>query len=224
MEQIPLAASRRESTGKGAAKQMRAEGRVPAVLYSGGQEAAKLIIDQAEMERVLRTASGGTAFLSLIIEDDSPRMAVIKDLQFDYLGKNVLHADFYEVRADQELTIDVSIELVGEPKGMTAGTLLSQAAYTAPITGTVANIPDSLTLDVSGLDIGDALYAEDLDLPEGVKLQSEENFLVVSLSEAMLALEEEEEEGEEELAEGEEAAEGEEGSQEDEKKAAEDGE
>jgi large subunit ribosomal protein L25 len=224
MEQIPLAASRRESTGKGAAKQMRAEGRVPAVLYSGGQEAAKLTIDQAEMERVLRTASGGTAFLSLIIEDDSPRMAVIKDLQFDYLGKNVLHADFYEVRADQELTIDVSIELVGEPKGMTAGTLLSQAAYTAPITGTVADIPDSLTLDVSGLDIGDALYAEDLDLPEGVKLQSEENFLVVSLSEAMLALEEEEEEGEEELAEGEEAAEGEEGSQEDEKKAAEDGE
>jgi len=224
MEQIPLAASRRESTGKGAAKQMRAQGRMPAILYSGGREAVKLSIDLAEMERVLRTVSGGTAFLSLIIEEDSPRMAVIKDLQFDYLGKNVLHADFYEVRADQELTIDVSIELVGEPKGMTAGTLLSQAAYTAPITGKVADIPDSLTLDVSGLEIGDALYAEDLDLPEGVKLQGEENFLVVSLSEAMLAVEEEEEEGEEELAEGEEAAEGEEGSQEGEKKAAEDGE
>ncbi len=224
MEQIPLAAARRETTGKGPARQMRAAEQVPAVLYSGGQEAAKLTIDKAEIDRVLRVSTGGTAFLSLSVEDDPPRMAVIKELQFDYLGKNVLHADFYEVRADQELTIDVPIELVGEPKGMTTGTLLSQTAYTAAIVGTVASIPDSLSLDVSELEIGDALYAEDLTVPEGAKLALEDNFMVVSLSEAVLALEEEEEGEEGELAEGEEAAEGEEGSEEGEKKAAEDGE
>ena len=210
MEQIPLAASRRESTGKGPARQMRVAERVPAILYSGGQEAAKLAIDKAEMDRVLRTSSGGTAFLSLAIEDDAPRMAVIKELQFDYLGKNVLHADFYEVRADQELTIDVTLELVGEPKGMTTGTLLSQTAYTVAIMGKVADIPDSLSLDISGMEIGDALYAEDLTLPAGTKLQLEDNFMVVSLSEAALPLEEEEGEGEEEGEEaGGEEAEGE---------------
>lgn len=224
MEQIPLAAARRESTGKGPARQMRLEGQVPAILYSGGQEAAKLAIDKAEIDRMLRVSSGGTAFLSLSIGDDAPRMAVIKELQFDYLGKNVLHADLYEVRADQELTIDVPIELVGEPKGMTTGTLLSQTAYTAPVVGTVASIPDSLSLDVSEMEIGDALYSDDLTLPEGAKLESEETFMIANLSEAVLALEEEEEEGEEELAEGEEAAEGEEGSGEDEKKAEEGGE
>ncbi|MCB2225366.1 MAG: 50S ribosomal protein L25 [Desulfarculaceae bacterium] len=208
MEQIPLAAERRESTGKGPARQMRVEGQVPAIFYSGGQEADKLTIEKAEIDRVLRVSSGGTAFLSLIIGDDAPRMAVIKELQFDYLGKSVLHADFYEVRADQELTIDVPIELVGEPKGMTTGTLLSQTAYTAAIVGTVADIPDSLTLDVTEMEIGDALYSDALTLPEGAKLQAEENFMIVSLSEATLALEEEEEEEGEE-GEGEEGAEGE---------------
>ena len=160
MEQIPLTATRRESTGKGPAKQMRVQGKVPAVFYAGGQEAAKLTIEQAEIERLLRGTSGGNAFLSLTIEGEAPRMAVIKDLQFDYLGKSILHADFYEVRADQELTLEVSIELTGEPKGMTSGALLSQAAYTASVTGLVADIPDSITLDISAMEIGDALYAE----------------------------------------------------------------
>ncbi|MFH2126520.1 MAG: 50S ribosomal protein L25 [Pseudomonadota bacterium] len=204
MEQIPLTAIRRESTGKGPAKQMRAKGQVPAVFYAGGQEAAKLTIEQAEIERLLRGTSGGNAFLSLTIAGEAPRMAVIKDLQFDYLGKSILHADFYEVRADQELTLEVSIELVGEPKGMTTGALLSQSAYTASVTGLVADIPDSISLDISEMEMGDSLHAENLPLPEGVKLAGDDNFMVVSLSEAILATEDEGEEGEEEGEEGDE--------------------
>ncbi|MBU4567206.1 MAG: 50S ribosomal protein L25 [Desulfarculus sp.] len=207
MEQIPLTAIRRESTGKGPAKQMRAKGQVPAVFYAGGQEAAKLTIEQAEIERLLRGTSGGNAFLSLTIAGEAPRMAVIKDLQFDYLGKSILHADFYEVRADQELTLEVSIELVGEPKGMTTGALISQSAYTASVTGLVADIPDSISLDISEMEMGDALHAENLPLPEGVKLSGDDNYMVVSLSEAILATEDEE-------AEGEEDEEGEEGDEE----------
>lgn len=204
MEQIPLTAIRRESTGKGPAKQMRVKGQVPAVFYAGGQEAAKLTIEQAEIERLLRGTSGGNAFLSLTIAGEAPRMAVIKDLQFDYLGKSILHADFYEVRADQELTLEVSIELVGEPKGMTTGALLSQSAYTASVTGLVADIPDSISLDISEMEMGDALHAENLPLPEGVKLSGDDNYMVVSLSEAILATEDEGEEGEEEGDEGDE--------------------
>lgn len=204
MEQIPLTATRRESTGKGPAKQMRAQGKVPAIFYAGGQEAAKLTIEQTEIDRVLRGSSGGNAFLSLIIEGEAPRMAVIKELQFDYLGKSIQHADLYEVRADQELTLEVSIELTGEPKGMTPGALLSQSAYSASVVGLVANIPDSIILDISGMEMGDALYATDLSLPEGVKFAGDDTFMVVSLSEAILATEDEE------AGEGEEDAEGEE--------------
>lgn len=134
-------------------------------------------------------------------------MAVIKDLQYDYLGKNVLHADFYEVRADQELTLEVSIELVGEPKGMTAGALLSQSAYTASVTGLIADIPDNIELDISEMEMGDALHAENLTLPEGVKLHGDDNYMVVSLSEAILATEEEAEEEEGEEGESEEGGE-----------------
>lgn len=209
MKQIPLTASRRESTGKGPAKQMRVQSLVPAVFYAGGQQAANLTIAQAEMERMLRHSSGGNAFLSLTIEGDAPRMAVIKELQFDYLGKQILHADFYEVRADQELTLEIPIELTGEPKNMTAGALLSQTAYSASVMGKVADIPDSIALDISGMAMGDALHAADLILPEGVKFSGDENFMVVSLSESILATESEE------------APEGEEGGEE---KTGEDGE
>ncbi|MEW5911957.1 MAG: 50S ribosomal protein L25 [Thermodesulfobacteriota bacterium] len=204
MEQIPLAVIRRESSGKEAAKKMRFAGSIPAVLYSGGQESQKLTVAMNDLEKVLRGVTGGTAFLSLAINDEPPRMAVIKQLQYDYLGKRVLHADFYEVSADQELTMDIPLSLLGEPKGMGGGAMLSQSAYTVAVVGKVADIPDELTIDVSSMEVDDALHAQDIALPAGVRLASEENFQIVSLHEAVLAVEAPAAEAE--AAEGEEAA------------------
>ncbi len=210
MEQIPLAVSRRETTGKGAAKKMRAGGSVPAILYSGGKDAEKLAVQIADLDRVMRHVAGGTAFLSLSVGEDKPRMAVIKELQYDYLGTGVVHADFIEISADQELTIDVPLEIVGVPTGLGAGSMLAQIVYEVAVMGKVADIPDSLSLDVSELEIGDSLHAEDLDIPAGVRLENTENFQIISMQEVM-EVEEEEPEEEEELEEGEEApAEGEE--------------
>ncbi|RJX34375.1 MAG: 50S ribosomal protein L25 [Desulfarculus sp.] len=208
MEQIPLAVARRESAGKEAAKKMRVAGSVPAVLYSGGQDSQKLSVAMADLEKVLRGVTGGTAFLSLAINDEPPRMAVIKELQYDYLGKKVLHADFYEVSADQELTMDIPLALKGEPSGLSGGAMLSQSAYTVAVVGKVADIPDELSIDVSAMQVGDALHARDIALPGGVRLASEENFQIVSLHEVVLTVEAPAEAAE--AAEGEEAgAEGE---------------
>ncbi len=209
MEQIPLTATRRQGSGKSLARKLRAAGSIPAVIYGTGREAESLAIALGDMEKLMRQVSGQTAFLSLHIDDEEPRMAVVRDIQTDYLGQKPLHVDFYEVKADQQLTLDVSIELTGIPKGSEEGGLLDVQNRTISIQGTVTSIPESIELDVSDLDVGDTIHASDLELPEDVSLAIDGSAVIVSCYIPAVTVEEEpEEELEEgEVPEGEEAQE-----------------
>ena len=209
MQQIPLSVTRRQGAGKSLARKLRAAGSVPAVIYGAGREAESLSIALGDLEKLLRQVSGQTAFLSLLIDDETPRMAVIRDIQTDYLGQKPVHVDFYEVKADQELTLDVSIEFIGTPKGSEEGGLLDVQNHTVSVQGTVTSIPESLQLDVSELDIGDTIHASELELPEDVSLAIDSGVVIASCYIPAVTVEEEpEEELEEgEEAEGEEAAE-----------------
>jgi len=180
MEQIPLAAARREGTKKGAASQLRRSGRVPAVIYGAGHQAENLSVAIADLEKVLRQVTGENAFLSLKVQDETPRMAVLKELQGDHLGKNILHVDFYEVRADQKLVLDVPVEIQGEAKGVNLGGVLNVATYTLSLEGLAKDIPDTIVIDISDLQINESIHSQDLKLPAGVSLASEENIVVVS--------------------------------------------
>ncbi|MCB2188108.1 MAG: 50S ribosomal protein L25 [Deltaproteobacteria bacterium] len=203
MQQIALSGESRATSGKGPARRMRVEGMIPAVVYGGGHQPQSLSIPQRDLEKVLRQVTGDTAFVSLSIEGQTPKMALIKDLQLDSMGKRVLHADFYEISPDQELTVDVTIELTGEAKGVELGGVVSQQAHSVAVTGRVADIPDTLTVDISELDLNQTLHSDQLVLPAGVSLATEENFAIVICS-LVMERAEEEEEGEE----GEEAGEG----------------
>ncbi|MGD9124794.1 MAG: 50S ribosomal protein L25 [Desulfarculaceae bacterium] len=206
MEQIPLSVTRRESTGKGVARKLRSSGQVPAVIYGTGQKAENLTVALNDLEKVLRQVTGSTAFLSLEIEGETARTAVLQQLQTDHLGRRLLHVDFYEVRPDQDLTLDVPLSFQGEAEGAGQGGIVTFAAHSVEVKGKVADIPDTVVVDISGLNIGDSLYAQDLGLPERVELVSEDNFQVATCSEPALPeeepVEEEELEGEEEAAEG----------------------
>jgi large subunit ribosomal protein L25 len=180
MQQIPLTAARREDTGKGVARKLRVQGQIPAVIYGAGQIPLSLSVALTDLEKVLRQVSGSTAFLSLDISGDKKRTAVLQHLQKDYLGRRIMHVDFYEVRADQELTMEVSLHFTGDAKGVTQESgILSIDAHVIEVKGRVTDIPDSLTVDVSGLAIGDFIYARDLPLPEGVKV-ADKNVLVAA--------------------------------------------
>ncbi len=183
MEQIPLTASARDGKGKGAARKLRDQGRVPAVIYSAGHQAEGLSVAVKDLEKVLRQVTGDTAFLSLSIDDGQPRMAVLRELQSDYMGRKVLHVDFQEVKADQQLTLEIPLEFVGEPKGLNLGGVLTAAAHSIRVTGLVKDIPDSLSVDVSGLGLGEGIHLADLKLPAGVTAVFEENDLVVQCAE-----------------------------------------
>lgn len=201
MELIKLSAQTRQASGKGAARQLRMAGFVPAVIYSSGKQAEMLKVAEADMRKVLRTAVGSVAFLSLSVDDAEPRTAMLQELQMDHLGNKLVHADFYEVRADQVLTLDVPVNIIGTPAGLDEGGILEIIARTVPVAGNPVQVPDEINLDVSAMKVGDTMTFADITLPEGVKPAGDLDMpLAVCALPAKPAVE-----GEEEGAEGEEA-------------------
>ncbi|CAO0823645.1 50S ribosomal protein L25 [Desulfarculales bacterium] len=179
MEQIPLSAVIREGSGKSVTRKLRVAGQIPAVIYSSGHLAENLTVALGDLEKVLRQVTGETAFLSLKIGDSNPRMAVLRELQSDYLRCKPLHVDFYEVKADQKITLEVPLEFTGTAKGVNLGGVLTAAMHSVKVRGFMADLPGSITVDVGLLGLGDGIHLAELPLPAGVEAVYDENDVVV---------------------------------------------
>jgi large subunit ribosomal protein L25 len=208
MEQISLAVSKRETTGKGAARKMRADGLIPAVVYGAGKSARNLAVADGDLQKVLRQISGSVAFLALKVGEEKPLNALLQELQTDYLGRKVLHVDFYEMDEKQELSVTAQLNFSGTPVGIDQGGEFNALIYEVTLKGKIADIPDSVDIDVSSLELNDAIMLSQVELPEGVTAVFEDDYPVANVALPKRIEEpEEEEEGEEgEEAEGEEAA------------------
>ena len=205
MNQPVLAARIRKSKGKGAAKKLRKMAQVPAVFYGPKTESVMLAVDYPELERLLKQGSSDNIILDLQVQSDQgteTHKAIIKDILMDPVKDIYLHADFYEISMDKEITVDVPIHLINSPVGVTEGGILQHIKRELKISCLPGNMIDALELDVSELDIGDSLHVENIDLPEGI-LSLDEGHLTVASVAAPTIVEEEEEVIEEELAEGE---------------------
>lgn len=179
MEQIPLSTASRAGSGKSVTRKLRAAGQIPAVIYSAGHPAENLTVALNDLEKVLRQVTGDTAFLSLQVDGGEPRMAVLRELQADYMGRKFLHVDFYEVKADQKITLEVPLEFTGTAKGASLGGVLTAAMHSVKLRGRMADLPDNITIDVSPLGLGDGIHLAELALPAGVEAVYDENDVVV---------------------------------------------
>jgi large subunit ribosomal protein L25 len=181
------------------ARKLRAAGQIPAVLYGAGREATSLCVKLTELEKVLRQVHGRTAFLSLELGEAEPALAVLRELQTDALGKRYLHLDLYEVKRDQSLQLEVTLDFEGEAAGTEQGGVIEIQTREITVEGTVLTIPEKLTVDLSALEVGDSIHVEQIALPEGVTLVTDATVAVAScVMPAVVEEEEPEEEGEEE--------------------------
>ncbi len=210
MEGKTLATELRQERKKGAARRLRRNGRIPAVVY-GHENAIPVSIDAVEFTRKFKHISEST-IIKLEAADQTFEV-LIKDYQIDVLKNRVLHLDFYEITAGQALTTNIPVHVHGSPVGEREGGIFEHPLYELEIECLPKDIPEDLQVDVSNLEIGDSIHVGDLTPPDGVKILTNEDQIVALVSAPQAEEEpaegEEEEEaaaeaGEEEAAEGEE--------------------
>ncbi|HKI96369.1 MAG TPA: 50S ribosomal protein L25 [Gemmatimonadales bacterium] len=171
---VTIAAERRTGTGKGAARQLRATGRVPAVIYGHGRAAESLSVVGAEIEKALIGIAAESTVIDLTI-DGSPVKTLIREIQRHPTRPDIIHVDFYEIHADETLTLEVPIRLVGVPDGVrNGGGVLDQVLREIEIEVLPANIPEHVDVDVTDLAIGHSVHVSDLEVPNATVLTDPE--------------------------------------------------
>ncbi|MEA2086655.1 MAG: 50S ribosomal protein L25 [Candidatus Caldatribacteriota bacterium] len=209
MKRPKLKVELRDNTGKEVNKKLRKEGIVPGVLYSPhDKENSVLKVKNNELSKLLSAKSHG--LIDLEIDDGKEkvnRLAVIKDVQYNWLKKQIIHVDFYGVTLKEKLTLEVDIELIGEPIGVKEGGILQVELRKVEIECLPSQVPDSFKADLSSLNVGDHIAVGDVEIPEGVEVLTDADRIIASV--VLPTKIEEVVEEEEEVAEGEEAVEGE---------------
>ena len=167
-QQANLTVSSRTSTGKGAARTLRREGKVPGVIYGHGREAESVSVDTAALKKMLVGISAATAILDVTVDGRAPVKALIREIQRDSLRPaEIIHLDLYEVRSDEEITLQVPIRLIGIPDGVrNFGGVLDHVLRELEIEVLPADIPEHVDLDVTALTIGHLLFVRDLQVPK----------------------------------------------------------
>ena len=208
-----LGAEMRQRAGKGAARQTRRDGRVPAVIYGDKQDPVMISIDPLDLAKQLQGPGFFARVFEVNVNGDKHRV-LARDLQVDPVSDRPIHVDFMRFSAATRLNVDVEImfENEAESPGIKRGGVLNVVRHTVELICAADRIPESLTIDLTGLDIGDSMHASVLTLPEGVELTITDRDFTIATIAAPTIMEEPEVEvvEDEEAVEGEEVAEGEE--------------
>lgn len=179
-----LTLTKRVETGKGSARQLRREGKVPAVLYGRG-ETILLTLDPVEFKKVLRAKQQGYVLVTLAEANEksaSQHNAILQDIQYDPIDGHVLHVDFFEVAMDRPIQVAIPIVITGSiPVGVTLGGVLRQRQRRLSVEGLPADIPDTVVVDASRLDVGQAVKVKDLSLATGVRTCDDLEKIVVNI-------------------------------------------
>lgn len=173
----------REGRGRSYRNRLRAEGKIPAVVYGRAVGSLPVEVETRAMERLIdRHGAGGLVELSLKGSGRAKKYhAIIKDIQYHPVKRHLQHVDFQQISLKEEVTTHVPLRLVGEAHGAKKGGLVEQHLRQAEVSCLPTRIPEAIDVDISGLDLGESLHVKDLEVPEGVRLLTDEEISVVSI-------------------------------------------
>jgi large subunit ribosomal protein L25 len=169
-KQVKLKAEPRTTTGRAAARRLKARGIVPAVVYGGKEKSQPLQISARDINAMLSHASGENILVELEIAGHTgTKTALLQEVQHSPVGGDILHVDFHAISMDEKITADVPLEPRGVATGVkNFGGLLDQNIRSLTVECLPRDLPDKITVDVSALNIGDSIHVRDVKLPEGV--------------------------------------------------------
>jgi large subunit ribosomal protein L25 len=174
-ETVVFDTQKRQERGTRKAKALRAHGRIPAVIYGHKEQTVSLSLSAEELGAAIRH---GARVVDLKTEQGVEK-ALIRELQWDHLGKELLHVDFERVSADERIEVPVRVELKGVAPGVTAGGVLDQPIHSLTVECLPGNIPESIRVNINELQIDGAIHVRDLTLPEGVKIVGDPDAIIV---------------------------------------------
>ena len=190
---------RTDNVGKGAARKLRAAGRLPAVVYAQGGEATPIHIDPIALDTIFRKSRNRNTIIHLDVNGtDTP--CLIREAQRHPLTREILHVDFYKLAEGQQITVDVPVVAEGRPVGAALGGRLRIIRRTVPVSANWDAIPAAITVDVSAMNIGDFIRISEISTPEGASISYESDFNVINVYGKRGAKAEDGEDGEEEVA------------------------
>src|SRR5262245_7488690 len=167
---ISITAAPRTAAGKGAARQARLQKKVPAVVYGHGRASQSLEVDGQTLEQVLSGKEPSSTLVELTVDGKKAR-ALIREIQRHPVRPDIIHIDFYEIRADEKVKLRVPVHLTGTPEGVrNAGGVLDQVTREVEIEVMPEHIPSRVELDVTALTIGHSLHVRDLLIPNATIL------------------------------------------------------
>ena len=173
-----LKAEIREQTGSKSVSSVRKQGRIPAIVYGHKQKPVAISLDAHDLVEGLHR---GHRLVD--VQMGKKRCStIVKDLQYDYLGKDIIHVDLMRVDATETIKVTVPIELKGRAPGTHKGGIVEEHTDHLEIECRVTDIPEAIVVSVKDVDVGDVLHAGDVELPDGVKLVSSPAMLLVTCS------------------------------------------
>jgi large subunit ribosomal protein L25 len=176
-EATVLKAKERTERGTRAVTRLRKHGRLPAVVYGHQQTPVSLTISDEDIRSVIRH---GIRVVDLELEGKTEK-CLIREVQWDAIGKDVLHVDFTRVSADERIRITVPLQIRGTAPGVTAGGILQQSLHTLEIECLALSVPDVIRVNVGELQIEQALHVREITLPPGVKALGDPEAVVVQV-------------------------------------------
>ncbi len=181
-KEMTVTAQLRTGRGKNDTRRARAAGLVPLTIYGRGEETVSAVASLAQLAAVLRTSTGRNTIFELAIEGGETSRVMFRDRQINALTNRLMHADLRRLQGDEEITIKVPVVMEGDPVGVKQqGGVLDQVAYEVEVTATPENMPESLTVDVSKLEVEGVVHVSDLTAAEGVTINTGSETVLAAL-------------------------------------------
>ena len=181
MSDVKLTVEPRTLFGSGPAGRYRREGKVPATVYGLDADPQSVLCGALELERILHGASGANTLITLNL-GDGDALALARQIQRHATRGDLVHVDFVRISRDIAVTAEIPLHIEGEAPGARQGGNVEQLLFTVTVEAMPGNIPNSLTVDISNLELGDQVHVSDLPVPAGVTIQQEADALVVQVA------------------------------------------
>lgn len=177
-----LEAKPREGSGKGVARRLRAQGLIPAVVYGKHLEKpVHISVDPKAVRQAINTPHKFNTLIQIKVEGGD-RQVLLKDYQMEPVTRAILHADFLDVRANEQVKVNVPLVLTGRAQGVADGGLLTQARRELEVWSLPGAIPERIEVDVTAMKIAEVLHINDLKLPTGVSVKTNVNYTLAVIS------------------------------------------